>query len=185
MPDIIYDDVRDGQPLPMSALEFVALVDDTGTQQFYRIEFLEAESEWRLAQVTQPNDTGGVRPVAYRLDITAVVMFNNYQDLRPMLNSLAQFGLANGSGTGQVVVRIELDPAEMGYYWPSRIMQVGTRLDFPGIQANSVTWDIGSVEARPRLSIRISQLMDIQVLNSSVSLSNGVMVQIGDGWNTP
>ncbi|MFA5432100.1 MAG: hypothetical protein WC319_04410 [Candidatus Paceibacterota bacterium] len=132
------------------------------------INNLEAESNFKITPITKNTFWGQVKTLCYRVDATVYIPYNEYQtnNLRTIFENVLIYDYLMFFYLGKA------EPTISGYNPPDPINSTaGMIINFYRNGYNpSHTIEIESVEYRPRMILRISQLLpdirNITILNS-------------------
>ena len=157
MPEI-YNDVTKIKILPMHRL-MISVGDSTSGFQYHWFERLEADSTWALYQITQRTDEGGDRVVAYKIEATGTVPYNNYRELLPALAFIANKRMTDLD----ILLQSQQGQTSGGSMWIT--------FDNPiKVKKYSVTWRIDQAEMRPRLTFKVTGYLSKDAMtNTSTS----------------
>lgn len=119
-----------------------------------KFQCLEADSNWRITPITQPNDRGGLTVVARKLEATIVIPFTDYETLLGVFQALDTDVVTSGylhlkAAEGQSAggeMKVGFDGAE------------GWLTEYHAV------WRIESVEQRARLTIELTGLFSLDII---------------------
>lgn len=118
--------------------------------------FLEEDSKWGLKSITRANDEGGLRTVAFRIEATAIVMFDKYEQMQQDLRNIARGTVLKAS-----LELVPLDGQVHGRRMSIKMNQSITRKKW------SASFDIEPITERPRLMIRLNGLFSIDAIDAT------------------
>lgn len=120
--------------------------------------FLESDSTFELTPIRRNTDTGGLRTVAFKIEINAFVMQNNFDEMFTELNTIAREELTEV----QCNLRA-LDDQPAGAAMSIRVNRAIKQKTW------YASWEIKQVEYRPRLQVRVGGLFSIDLFEQNNS----------------
>lgn len=120
--------------------------------------FLESDSTFELTPIRRATDTGGLRTVAYKIEINAFIMQNNFDVMFTDLNKIAREELTEV----QCNLRA-LDEQPAGAAMSIRVNRAIKHKSWHS------SFEIKQVEYRPRLQVRVGGLFSIDMLEQNGS----------------
>lgn len=144
-----FSDITDVRLIPVHEVTVNA-----ATLTNIKFQCLEADSNWRLVPITQPNDRGGLTVVARKLEATMVIPFTNYETLLGIFEALDL----------QVITSAELHLKAAEGQTAGGEMKLGFDGTSGWVTDYHVTWSIESTEQRGRLTLEITGLYSVDII---------------------